>query len=64
MRPRSAMKKGKFMRTTPKGKNGSFMGGSRQFTPTKSPHNAEEFKRTHGIGNDFESKATDFFTNK
>lgn len=63
MRPRSAMKKGKFMRTPPKGKNGSFM-GLRKLTPTRSPNNAEEFKRSHGIGHNFEAKATEFFTDK
>lgn len=63
MRPRSSMKKGRFMKTPPRGKNGSFM-GPRMTTPTRSPNNAEEFKRTHGIGRNFESKATEFFTNK
>jgi hypothetical protein len=38
--------------------------GSRKYSPTKPPQNAEEFKRDHGIGQGFESKATDFFTSK
>lgn len=60
-RPKSALKRKNMMRT-PQSKS-SFMGRP-GISPNRNLQNAEEYKRKHGIGQDFEKKATDFFTSK
>lgn len=62
MRPRSAMKRKNMMRNTPQSKT-SFM-GRQGVSPNRNIQNAEEFKRQDRIGQDFETRAEDFFTSK
>jgi hypothetical protein len=60
---RSGFKRKNMLRGTPTPASRSGLRGGRIPSPAKYK-NAGEFKRAHGIGQDFEKKATEFFTSK
>lgn len=60
---RSAIKRKNMLRGTPTPASRSGLRGARGPSPTKYK-NVGEFKRAHGIGQNFEKKATEFFTSK